>query len=68
MPDENPREVIDQLKRWCDAQYGRRAQVARQFSVSPQLVSDWLSGKALPRIGVWLKIKEFLRKEKHKSK
>jgi transcriptional regulator with XRE-family HTH domain len=62
MPDEDPQAVIDELKRWCDAKYGRQAQLARQFGVSRQLVNDWFSGKAMPRIKLWLELKDFLRK------
>jgi transcriptional regulator with XRE-family HTH domain len=63
MPDEDPRAVIDELKRWCGGQYGRQSQIARQLGVSRQLVNDWLAGKAMPRIETWLKLKDFLGKE-----
>jgi hypothetical protein len=35
--------VLVQLRRWCDAERGRRALVAQICECTPSTVSDWLS-------------------------
>jgi len=58
-----PREtdaLLAELKRWCDAQCGRRARLPREISVPPQLVTDWFAKRKTPTWEQGLRIQSFL--------
>jgi len=52
--------LIADLKRWCDADYGRASELARILNVNRQVVSDWFARKSSPNSEVTLAIIEFL--------
>jgi hypothetical protein len=62
-PEESEKLMAD-LKAWADAEYGRRAELARMLGVSRQLVSDWLAGRKMPTLDSGLKIQTFLKKQR----
>ena len=62
-PEESEKLMAD-LKAWADAEYGRRAELARMLGVSRQLVSDWLAGRKTPTLDSGLKIQAFLKKQR----
>jgi transcriptional regulator with XRE-family HTH domain len=62
-PKESEKLIAD-LKVWVDAEYGRRAELARMLGVSRQLVSDWLAGRKMPTLDSGLKIQTFLKKQR----
>jgi DNA-binding transcriptional regulator YdaS (Cro superfamily) len=41
---EEYRGLIRQLRTWCKSERGRQKELANRLEVSPQLISDWLSG------------------------
>lgn len=66
MPPEEPKKeseiLIDELRAWCEEQYGRQAEVAEKIGVSRQVISDWLHGRAVPSFDNGLKLQRFLKK------
>jgi DNA-binding transcriptional regulator YiaG len=52
--------LLEELKRWCDAQRGRRARLPREISVPPQLVTEWFAGRKTPTWEQGLRIQSFL--------
>jgi len=42
---ERTKKLLSELEAWCNREYGRRSEVARVLEVSPQAVSNWLSGR-----------------------
>jgi hypothetical protein len=67
MSSEESQKLIAALKEWADAEYGRRAELARMLGVSRQLVSDWFAGRKTPTLDSGLKIQAFLKKQHRKS-
>jgi transcriptional regulator with XRE-family HTH domain len=70
MPPKESEKLIADLKAWCGERgehYGRRAEIARKLGVSRGLVGDWLSGRAVPRLDVGLKLKAFLARRKRQK-
>jgi hypothetical protein len=62
-----PREsekLIAKLKVWADKKYGRRSELARILGVSPQLITEWLAGRATPTLDDGLKLQAFLKKQR----
>jgi hypothetical protein len=59
---DDPQKFLNDLKRWCDQQYGRKSKVARMLELSPQLVNDWFTGKSTPTWQTGLQIQSFLAK------
>jgi transcriptional regulator with XRE-family HTH domain len=47
--------------RWCDARRGRRREVARALGVSPQLVTEWIKLRRMPRLDRALRLAELMR-------
>ena len=45
---ELTQQLLDELKTWCDAERGRRIEVAKLCGVSPQSVTNWFSGVQQP--------------------
>jgi transcriptional regulator with XRE-family HTH domain len=61
---EKTEKLIADLKAWADAEYGRRAELARMLGVSRQLISDWFAGRTTPTLDAGLKIQAFLKKKR----
>jgi hypothetical protein len=61
---EKPEDLIAELKAWADAEYGRRAELARMLGVSRQLISEWFADppRSVPTWDHGLKIEAFLKK------
>ena len=68
MPPQEPKKeseiLIDELRAWCEEEYGRRAEVAERIGVSRQVISDWLHGRAVPSLDNGLKLQAFLKKRR----
>ena len=64
MSDPEIQSTLTKLKEWCEAEYGRQAEIARVLGVSRQLVTDWFRGKAIPTWSTGLKIQAFLKTQK----
>ena len=64
MAPKESEKLITDLKAWADAEYGRRAELARMLGVSRQLVSDWFAGRKMPTLDSGLKIQAFLKKQR----
>jgi transcriptional regulator with XRE-family HTH domain len=56
--------LIDELRAWCEEEYGRQAEVAEKIGVSRQVVTDWLHGRAVPSLDNGLKLQAFLKKQR----
>ena len=55
-------KLIEELREWVDAKYGRRAELARELGVPRQRITDWLSDrKKAPTLEQGLKIANILR-------
>jgi hypothetical protein len=52
------------LRRWCDAERGNRAIAAKALCVSPQQLSNWLSGFRNPGLSNYPAIRKFLDERK----
>jgi hypothetical protein len=67
---ENPeiQKKIDELKEWIGPEYGRQSELAAALDVPRQRVNDWVHGKRFPNLEQWLKIQEFLKKQKRRKK
>jgi predicted transcriptional regulator len=57
-------KLLTELKAWANAEYGRRAELARMLGVSRQLVSEWFAGRATPTWDNGMRIEELLRKQR----
>jgi DNA-binding transcriptional regulator YiaG len=53
-------DLIAELQKWCDAEHGRRAELARLLGTKRQTVSNWFSRKHNPTSEQTLQIIEFL--------
>ena len=64
-------KLMEDLRVWVDAEYGRRAELARKLGVSRQRVTDWLSGRLTPDLEhglANLKILKTVGKEKKRKR
>jgi transcriptional regulator with XRE-family HTH domain len=61
MPPSEVEKLIRELTAWVDAEYGRRAELARQLGVSRQRVTDWLAGRKTPTLEQGLSILGILK-------
>ena len=55
--------ILDQLKVWCDAKYGRRTEVADELGLPPQAITDWLKGRRQPTAEQVLHLQDFLSRK-----
>ena len=62
------KELISELKKWCDGQYGRRSETAKALDVNPSLVSDWLDEFRVPSLDQGFMIQDFLKKQRQRKK
>ena len=61
------KELISELKKWCDEEYGRRSETARVLGVKPSLLSDWLGEFRVPSLDQGFMIQDFLRTQGKKK-
>jgi len=61
------RKLIAELKEWCDQEYGRRSETARQLGVTPSLFTEWLNGRRTPDMDQGFMIQDFLKKQHRKK-
>jgi predicted transcriptional regulator len=64
VPQKESEKLIAELKVWADAEYGRRAELARMLGVSRQLVTEWFAGRKTPTLDDGLKLQAFLKKQR----
>ena len=57
------KELIAELTKWCEAEYGRKSEVAKALGVSPSLVGDWLGEYRVPSLDQGFMIQDFLRQQ-----
>jgi DNA-binding transcriptional regulator YiaG len=55
------KDMLSELRKWCDAEHGRRSELARIIDVKPQTLSNWLVGRNAPSSEATLKLIEFLK-------
>jgi transcriptional regulator with XRE-family HTH domain len=60
------KKLIRALLAWCQAQRGRRSQLARQLGVSPGTVGDWISGRRMPSLDQGNQIKAIIARRGRK--
>lgn len=60
-------EILDEFREWCDREQGQ-SMAAKIIGVSPEVVTNWLSGEQLPTSEQILLIQEFLAKQKNWKK
>jgi hypothetical protein len=58
--------LLAEIKEWCDAQYGRRSELAKAAGTTPQIVTDWFASprRKTPTAEQALAILELLKKER----
>jgi predicted XRE-type DNA-binding protein len=64
MSQEETEKLMADLKAWVDAEYGRRAEIARTLGVPRQRVTDWLSHRYAPTLEQGLRLQAFLKKKR----
>jgi plasmid maintenance system antidote protein VapI len=68
MSQEETEKLMGELKAWADAEYGRRADVARMLGVPRQRVTNWISGHGTPTLEQGLRLQAFLKKQRRRSR
>jgi hypothetical protein len=63
---EKTQELLVELQYWCEQKWGRQTQVARAVGTTPQIVSDWLSGRKKMTGEQTLRVQELLQRERHR--
>jgi hypothetical protein len=66
MPEKASERLRAELLAWCNQKRGRRAEIARMMKVSPQLVSDWVTGRKIPTLDDGLKLMAFLKQHRRR--
>ena len=61
-------KLMGELRAWVDAEYGRRADLARELGVPRQRITDWLSGRKAPTLEQGLAILEFLKQQRRRRR
>jgi len=56
--------LLAKAEKWCDAEYGRRSQLAREIGAAPQAVTNWFKGRNTPTGEQALAIQGFLKEQK----
>jgi DNA-binding transcriptional regulator YiaG len=56
-------KLLAEIKEWCDAEYGRRSELAPTIGTSPQIVTDWFAGRKTPTLEQGLAMLELLKRE-----
>lgn len=57
-------KLLDDLRLWCDQEYGRRSEIARLLDLGPQAITDWFAGRRQPTAEQILTVQEFLAKQR----
>jgi hypothetical protein len=52
--------LLNELKRWCELERGRKATTARNLKIPSQLLSDWFARRKTPTWEQGLRIQAFL--------
>jgi DNA-binding transcriptional regulator YiaG len=66
MSQEETEKLIAELKAWADAEYGRRAEIARWLDVPRQRVTNWIAGRESPTLEQGLQLLAFLKKQRRR--
>lgn len=61
MAPSEVQKLMEDLRTWLDAEYGRRAELARQLGITRQRVTDWLAGRRTPDLEQGLAILKVLK-------
>jgi hypothetical protein len=61
------KELLSELKDWCDQEFGRRSEVARLLDVSPSLITEWFASYRTPNLDQGFKIQELLKKQRRRK-
>ena len=64
MSREETEKLMTELKAWADAEYGRRAEIARWLDVPRQRVTNWIAGRESPTLEQGLRLLAFLKKKR----
>jgi hypothetical protein len=67
MSQEETEKLMAELKTWADAEYGRRAKVARMLGVPRQRVTNWIASQGTPTLEQGLRLQAFLKKQRRRS-
>jgi hypothetical protein len=57
------RAIVDQLKEWCEAEYGRKSEVARAIGTKPQVITNWFGNWQGPTAEQILTVIDFLKNQ-----
>jgi hypothetical protein len=57
-------KVLNDLTEWCGAEFGRQRMLAKELGVSEQVVSHWIYRRRTPRLKHWLRLQEFLKRQR----
>jgi hypothetical protein len=57
-------KLINELKDWCDSEYGLRSNVAREIGIAPQALWNWFAGVQQPTAEQILHVQELLKNRK----
>jgi predicted XRE-type DNA-binding protein len=68
MSQEETEKLMAELKAWVDAEYGRRAEIARLLDIPRQRVTDWFAGRYTPTLEQGLRLVAFLKKQRRTRK
>jgi hypothetical protein len=62
------KEILDELKEWCDQEEGRESLVGSVIEAPSQVVTNWFAGEEEPTPEQIILIQEFLSKQKNWKK
>jgi plasmid maintenance system antidote protein VapI len=68
MSQEETEKLMAELNAWTDAEYGRRAEIARILGVPRQRVTNWIAGQGAPTLEQGLRLQAFLKKKRRRSR
>jgi hypothetical protein len=54
------KEILDELKEWCDQEQGRESLVGRVINARSEVVTNWFAGEEEPAPEQIILIQEFL--------
>ena len=61
-PPEEVEALMNEIRLWCEAQRGRQKQLAQEFGVSEQVMSNWLNKRKTPSLKYWLQLQAFAKR------
>jgi len=62
------KEILDELKEWCDQEQGRESLVGNVIEARPEEVTNWFSSAEEPAPEQIILIQEFLSKQNNWKK